>query len=296
VEHRLRLCGWHDDPKFTGEVFSDIYEFTQGVPRRINTLCNRLLLYACVRELHAIDREMFACVAQDLIEEQGGVAATGVESVQTRETADGGANPEPTSDEPGKAAAPRSRPTDTRGNTPHPTDGAARFADQRRTGAESSALVDDSQRASRVAHTSGLDHIEGGGRLSSPSNSRETPMERTESLNKILKNLQSGSPDVEASALITEDGLIIASSLPQDLDEVTVGGMSATLLHLGTRAATALHRGDVREVIVRGEEGYGVMVSAGRGVLLLVVANENAKLGLIFYDMRAAISAIKKVL
>lgn len=121
-------------------------------------------------------------------------------------------------------------------------------------------------------------------------------MDRTANLNKILKNLQSGSPDVEASALITEDGLMIASSLPQDLDEVTVGGMSATLLNLGTRAATALHRGDVKEVIVRGEQGYGVMVSAGRGVLLLVVANENAKLGLIFFDMRAAINAIKQIL
>ena len=121
-------------------------------------------------------------------------------------------------------------------------------------------------------------------------------MERTESLNKILKNLQSGSPDVEASALITEDGLIIASSLPQDLDDVTVGGMSATLLHLGTRASATLNRGEVKEVIVRGDEGYGVMVSAGSGVLLLVVANDNAKLGLIFFDMRVAIDAIKKVL
>jgi len=125
---------------------------------------------------------------------------------------------------------------------------------------------------------------------------RETPMDRTESLNKILKSLQQGSPDVEASALITEDGLMIASSLPQDLDEITVGGMSATLLNLGTRAATELKRGDVQEVIVRGEQGYGVMVSAGRGVLLLVVANERAKLGLIFFDMRSAINAIKRVL
>jgi len=129
-----------------------------------------------------------------------------------------------------------------------------------------------------------------------PSSSRETSMDRTTNLNKILKNLQNKSPDVEASALITEDGLIIASSLPQDLDEITVGGMSATLLNLGTRAATELRRGDVKEVIVRGEDGYGVMVAAGRGVLLLVVANENAKLGLIFFDMRTAISAIKQIL
>ena len=121
-------------------------------------------------------------------------------------------------------------------------------------------------------------------------------MDRTTSLNKVLKNLQTGSPDVEASALITEDGLMIASSLAQDLDETRVAGMSATLLSLGTRASAELRRGEVEEVIVRGEQGYVVMISAGRGVLLLVVANERAKLGLIFFDMREAINAIKRIL
>jgi predicted regulator of Ras-like GTPase activity (Roadblock/LC7/MglB family) len=50
------------------------------------------------------------------------------------------------------------------------------------------------------------------------------------------------------------------------------------------------------EVIVRGEGGYAVLVKADRGVLLLVVANEDAKLGMIFFDMREAISAIKHIL
>lgn len=125
---------------------------------------------------------------------------------------------------------------------------------------------------------------------------REKSMYRTESLNKVLKSIQTGSPDVEASALITEDGLMIASALPQDLDETRVAGMSATLLSLGTRAAAELGRGEVEEVVVRGEHGYAVMITAGRGVLLLVVANENAKLGLIFFDMREAINAIKRIL
>jgi predicted regulator of Ras-like GTPase activity (Roadblock/LC7/MglB family) len=124
----------------------------------------------------------------------------------------------------------------------------------------------------------------------------ERPVDRTDSLNKVLKTLQTGSPDVEASALITEDGLMVASALPQDLDETRVAGMSATLLSLGTRAAAELRRGEVQEVIVRGEEGYAVMITAGRGVLLLVVANEHAKLGLIFFDMREAINAIKRIL
>jgi predicted regulator of Ras-like GTPase activity (Roadblock/LC7/MglB family) len=48
--------------------------------------------------------------------------------------------------------------------------------------------------------------------------------------------------------------------------------------------------------VVRGVQGYTVMIDAGRGVLLLVVANENAKLGLIFFDMREAIQALRRIL
>lgn len=128
------------------------------------------------------------------------------------------------------------------------------------------------------------------------SHEQEQPMYRTENINKVLKTLQTGSPDVEAAALISEDGLMIASALPQDLDETRVAGMSATLLSLGTRAAAELKRGDVQEVVVRGVQGYSVLVNAGRGVLLLVVANENAKLGLIFFDMREAANALRQIL
>lgn len=121
-------------------------------------------------------------------------------------------------------------------------------------------------------------------------------MSRVDHLNKILRSLQSGSPDVEASALISEDGLMIASALPAHVDETRVAGMSATLLSLGTRAATELERGDVLEVLVRGKDGYAVMLDAGGGTLLLVMANAAAKLGLIFLDMRRAVADIKKIL
>lgn len=121
-------------------------------------------------------------------------------------------------------------------------------------------------------------------------------MSRVESINRILRSLQSGSPDVEASALISEDGLMIASALPQHVDESRVAGMSATLLSLGTRAATELERGDVEEVLVRGSYGFAVMIAAGSGTLLLVLASKGAKLGLIFLDMRNAVTDLKKVL
>ncbi|TNE51696.1 MAG: hypothetical protein EP343_03180 [Deltaproteobacteria bacterium] len=121
-------------------------------------------------------------------------------------------------------------------------------------------------------------------------------MSRVEHLNKILRALQSGSPDVEASALISEDGLMIASALPAHVDETRVAGMSATLISLGTRAAVELERGTVQEILVRGDDGYAVMLTAGEGTLLLVLTNKAAKLGLIFLDMRRAAADIKRVL
>jgi predicted regulator of Ras-like GTPase activity (Roadblock/LC7/MglB family) len=121
-------------------------------------------------------------------------------------------------------------------------------------------------------------------------------MSRLDDLNKILRKLPDDSPGIEASALISEDGLMIASALAPNMEETRVAGMAATLQSLGSRAAIELGRGATREVIVRGENGYAVLISTGRGAVLLAIANESAKLGLIFFDMHEAIKALQRVL
>ncbi|MGH1341650.1 MAG: roadblock/LC7 domain-containing protein [Nannocystales bacterium] len=121
-------------------------------------------------------------------------------------------------------------------------------------------------------------------------------MSRIDNLNKVLRDLQSGGPDVEASALISEDGLMIASALPQHVEEARVAGMTATLLGLGTRAANELARGDLEEVLIRGKDGYACMMAAGSGTLLLAMTTRQAKLGLLFLDMRRAVEDIRRVL
>jgi len=52
IEHRLSTVGWHGDPSFGEEAFAAIYDYTTGIPRKINTLCDRLLLMGCLEELH----------------------------------------------------------------------------------------------------------------------------------------------------------------------------------------------------------------------------------------------------
>ena len=52
IEHRLNTVGWRGDPSFGEDAFAAIYDYTTGIPRKINTLCDRLLLMGCLEELH----------------------------------------------------------------------------------------------------------------------------------------------------------------------------------------------------------------------------------------------------
>ena len=69
IEHRLALVGWQSDPTFTDDAFTAIHAHTGGVPRRVNNLCSRLLLYGGLEEIHHFDAEVIATVARELAQE-----------------------------------------------------------------------------------------------------------------------------------------------------------------------------------------------------------------------------------
>ena len=69
IEHRLRRADWKGDPEFTDECFPLIYRHTGGVPRQINTLCSRLLLFGFLEEMHTLKETAVEKVAKDLREE-----------------------------------------------------------------------------------------------------------------------------------------------------------------------------------------------------------------------------------
>jgi putative secretion ATPase (PEP-CTERM system associated) len=66
IEHRLGRVAWKKDPAITEDAYAAIYSFTQGVPRRINNLCDRLLLYTFLEEQHQIDGETVRAVANEI--------------------------------------------------------------------------------------------------------------------------------------------------------------------------------------------------------------------------------------
>ena len=119
---------------------------------------------------------------------------------------------------------------------------------------------------------------------------------RTENLVKTLKDLQSSTPDIEASALVSVDGLMIASALPQDVEEDRVAAMSAAMLSLGERTANELARGELEQVYVKGTNGYILLMAVGEAAVLTGLARQNAKLGLIFLDMKRTAEAAAKII
>lgn len=111
-----------------------------------------------------------------------------------------------------------------------------------------------------------------------------------------LRDLQASSPDIEASSVVSVDGLTIASALPQGVEEDRVAAMSAAMLSLGERIASELGRGTLDQVYIKGEQGYVILMSVGEEAVLTALAREQAKLGLIFLDMRRAIAALSKLI
>lgn len=104
------------------------------------------------------------------------------------------------------------------------------------------------------------------------------------------------SPDVEAAAVVSFDGLPMASALPPEMEEDRVGAMSAALLSLGEQAAVGLGRGQLNQVFVEGEHGFVFLMSAKDEAVLAAVARRTAKIGFMLFEMRRAAARIGDLL
>ena len=119
---------------------------------------------------------------------------------------------------------------------------------------------------------------------------------RSQTMYNLLRELQHASPDIEASAVVSVDGLSIASALPQDVEEDRVSAMSAAMLSLGDRISSELGRGALNQVYVKGNESYVILMSIGEEAVLTALANNRAKLGLILLDMRRTAEELEKLI
>jgi len=119
---------------------------------------------------------------------------------------------------------------------------------------------------------------------------------REEMLKSILTELNGTSKDIQASAAISTDGLVMASILSSEMDEDRMGAMAAAMLSLGERISDELGRGNLEQVLIKGEQGYVFMTHAGPDTVVCVVTQSTAKLGLVFLDIKRAAESIRKII
>src|SRR3954447_2614461 len=122
------------------------------------------------------------------------------------------------------------------------------------------------------------------------------PSSRANRLDRAIAELLAQAPEVEAAAVVSFDGLPMASALPVTMDEDRVAAMSAALLSLGERAAEGLGRGGLNQVYIEGEHGTVFLVSADDEAVLVAVAAKAAKVGMMLYEVRRAAAVVAEVL
>jgi predicted regulator of Ras-like GTPase activity (Roadblock/LC7/MglB family) len=121
-------------------------------------------------------------------------------------------------------------------------------------------------------------------------------MSKADLLASALDELLANSPEVEAAAVVSVDGLPMASALPDHIEEERLAAMSAALLTLGERAAAGLGRGDLGQVFVEGRDGHVVLMAAGEHAVLVSVISRGAKIGLVVFEMRRSAATIEAVM
>ena len=115
-------------------------------------------------------------------------------------------------------------------------------------------------------------------------------------LKNVLESFVRQTPDVEGALLVSSDGLPISSIIPTKLDEERTSAMSAAMLSMGDRIARDLARGDIDRILVEGTRGYSVLVGCTEDIVLLVLASQNCKKGILFLAIKGLVQQLRPLL
>ncbi len=117
-----------------------------------------------------------------------------------------------------------------------------------------------------------------------------------DSLDDILKRLLGAIPEVKSAAIVSAEGLPIASALPQGIDETRIAAMTAALLSLSERAIIEMAKGDFDQLYIKGSNGYLLVMQAGPNAVLTVSTTKEVRLGLILLDCRRTCEKISQLI
>ena len=123
-----------------------------------------------------------------------------------------------------------------------------------------------------------------------------TQLGRTDQIQDVLRRLRMSSTEVSGVALVSTEGFMAASLLPNEVEEEVVAGMAAALLGAADRVSLELMGSHATQTCVKGQHGYIVLNQVGSDAMLVVLASENAKLGLLFLDIKRHLGDLSELL
>ncbi len=118
----------------------------------------------------------------------------------------------------------------------------------------------------------------------------------SEQLDAILNEFERNVPHVEATAVVSTDGLVIASRLPDQVEEDRIGAMGAAILSISSRSGDELDRGEMERVLIEGESGYILIRSIGEDAILVALIDKDVRLGMLFYECKKCIGRLTEIL
>jgi len=119
---------------------------------------------------------------------------------------------------------------------------------------------------------------------------------RTERIQEVLRGFRTASPDIIGASVVSIEGFVIASVLPSEIDEELVSGMAAAMLGVGERISSELMGSIMEQTYVRSEKGYVVLNAVGNDAVLVLLTSKDAKLGLIFIELRRRCAELVKII
>lgn len=115
-------------------------------------------------------------------------------------------------------------------------------------------------------------------------------------LRPILSQLNSTSDHIEASAVMSRDGLSVSSVLGEGVDPDRLGAMCAALLGLADTTAKELGRGELRQVLIHGTLGFMLVTHVGNNAVLAVASKPGTNLGMVFVEAKKTAKKIEETL
>lgn len=121
-------------------------------------------------------------------------------------------------------------------------------------------------------------------------------LSRAEKIHEILEKLRVIDPDIEGTAVTTNEGLVIASSLTEALDEDKLSAVCAAVNTAIVRTSNELEKGRPSEVFIKAPSGYIFILQAGSTSLLVAITRQTTNVGLLLLDMRKVAREIGPIL